>query len=121
MDTVNDEEKEDSPVTDKDHLRNCWKAPPRLVYSKFSSSGFDTQSSTLSGNTTSIYSTGAPVTQPADHAIIQLASKKLTELNRAAQDQKAECEKEAKVRAKERNDAERKISSLLEKLQNAAN
>eukprot|EP00957_Ditylum_brightwellii_P204101 15337725-Ditylum_brightwellii.AAC.1 len=30
MDMVNDKEKEDFPDTDKDHLRNCWKAPPRL-------------------------------------------------------------------------------------------
>eukprot|EP00957_Ditylum_brightwellii_P048964 3715356-Ditylum_brightwellii.AAC.1 len=43
------------------------------------------------------------------------------ELNRAAQDQKAEWEKEAKVRAKEQDDAEHEISSALEKLQNAAN
>eukprot|EP00957_Ditylum_brightwellii_P043729 3316003-Ditylum_brightwellii.AAC.1 len=75
----------------------------------------------LSGNTTSIYSTGAPVTQLADQAIIQLASKKLMELNQAAQDQKAEWEKEAKVCAKERDNAEQEISSALEKLQNAAN
>eukprot|EP00957_Ditylum_brightwellii_P027091 2047991-Ditylum_brightwellii.AAC.1 len=78
MDTVNDEEKEDSPATEKDHLSNCWKLPPRLVYSKFSSSGSETQLSTLSGNTNSISSIGDPVTQLADYAIIQRANKQLT-------------------------------------------
>eukprot|EP00957_Ditylum_brightwellii_P096023 7316031-Ditylum_brightwellii.AAC.1 len=121
MDMVNDKEKKDSPATDKDHLSNCWKLPPRLVYSKFSSSGSETQPLTLSGNTNSISSFGDPVTQPADYAIIQHANKQLTELNKAVKDQKAEWEKEAKVRAKERDDAEREISSALEKLQNTAN
>eukprot|EP00957_Ditylum_brightwellii_P158213 12043210-Ditylum_brightwellii.AAC.1 len=114
MDTVNDKEKKDSPATDKDHLRNCWKAPPRLVYSKFSSSGSETQPYTLSRNTNSISSTGDPLTQPANHSIIQHANKQLTELNRAAQDQKAEWEKEAKVCAKKQDDAECEISSVLE-------
>eukprot|EP00957_Ditylum_brightwellii_P127474 9720784-Ditylum_brightwellii.AAC.1 len=121
MDTVNDKEKEDSPATDKDLLRNCSKLPPRSVYSKFSSSGSENQPSTISRNTNSISSIGDPVTQPADHAIIQRASKQLMESNKAAQDQKAEWEKKAKVRAKEQDDAEREISSVLEKLQNAAN
>eukprot|EP00957_Ditylum_brightwellii_P154498 11757798-Ditylum_brightwellii.AAC.1 len=102
MDTVNDEEKEDSPATNKDHLRNCWKVPS-------------------SGNTTSISSTGDPVTQLPNHDIIQCANKQLTKLNRVAQDQKVEWEKEAKVHAKERDNAEQEISSALEKLQNAAN
>eukprot|EP00957_Ditylum_brightwellii_P098113 7475002-Ditylum_brightwellii.AAC.1 len=116
MDTVNDKKKEDLPATDKDHLRNCWKLPPRSVYSKFSSLGSETQLSTLSGNTNIISSIGDPVMKPADHAIIQHANKQLTELNKAAQDQKAEWEKEAKVCAKEWDNAEREISSALEKL-----
>eukprot|EP00957_Ditylum_brightwellii_P008124 616071-Ditylum_brightwellii.AAC.1 len=121
MDTVNGKEKEDSPAMDEDHLRNCWKALPRSVYSKFSSLNSEMQPSTLSRNTNSISSTGDPDTQPANHAIIQHDNKQLTELNRAAQDQKAEWEKDAKVCAKEQDNAEHEILSALEKLQNAAN
>eukprot|EP00957_Ditylum_brightwellii_P128048 9765568-Ditylum_brightwellii.AAC.1 len=79
MDTVNDKEKENTAATDKDHLSNCWKLPPRLVYSKFLSSGSETQPSTLSRNTNSISSFGNPVTQLANYAIIQCANKQLTE------------------------------------------
>eukprot|EP00957_Ditylum_brightwellii_P176801 13467336-Ditylum_brightwellii.AAC.1 len=121
MDMINDKEKDNTPATDKDHFSNYWKLPPRLVYSKFSSSGSETQPSTLNRNTNIISSFGDPITQLDDYAIIKCANKQLTELNKAAKDQKTEWETVAKVRAKEHDDAECEISSALEKLQNVAN
>eukprot|EP00957_Ditylum_brightwellii_P161998 12333933-Ditylum_brightwellii.AAC.1 len=61
MDTVNNEEQDDNPDTGENYLSNCWKLPPRPVYSKFSSSESKTQPSILSGSINSTSSSGGPV------------------------------------------------------------
>eukprot|EP00957_Ditylum_brightwellii_P002485 190349-Ditylum_brightwellii.AAC.1 len=48
------DEADEPPDVEEDHLRNCWKSPAHLVYSKFTSSestSSATQESTLSGIT----------------------------------------------------------------------
>eukprot|EP00957_Ditylum_brightwellii_P116772 8907060-Ditylum_brightwellii.AAC.1 len=56
METEPVEEQKEQRKIEEDHLSNCWKTPPRLVYSRFltgQSHSSTTQQSTLSGITDS--------------------------------------------------------------------
>eukprot|EP00957_Ditylum_brightwellii_P142915 10888864-Ditylum_brightwellii.AAC.1 len=112
------------PDIEEDHLCNCWKSPPCLVYSKFTSSASTssaTQDSTQRGITDNHTSgTGEKKSTLRESGLLQRTNKQLKELKAAAKEQKVAWEEEAKVRAKERVDAEHEISNALELLQNAA-
>eukprot|EP00957_Ditylum_brightwellii_P093392 7111535-Ditylum_brightwellii.AAC.1 len=108
METEPDEEQKVQPEIEEENLSNCWKTPPRSVYSRFltgQSHSSTTHASTLSGITDSNTSPDGATMQPS--------------LEKAVQDQKAEWEKETKARAKERDEAQRNISGALEKLHEA--
>eukprot|EP00957_Ditylum_brightwellii_P066934 5080243-Ditylum_brightwellii.AAC.1 len=66
METEPIEEQKEQPEIEEDQISNCWKTPPRSVYSRFSTGQLHsstTQPSTLSGITDSNTSPDGATTQ----------------------------------------------------------
>eukprot|EP00957_Ditylum_brightwellii_P160857 12247779-Ditylum_brightwellii.AAC.1 len=100
MDTVDDIAPADKNDVEEDHLCNCWTAPPRSVYFRFSNtpSALPTEAETVSTVSNINAPSGTKESTAKTIAFLDRVAKQMDKWENAAKDQAKECaEKEKEI------------------------